>query len=440
MPPRTPHCGYLNLAGIVLALVTAGAIATFTPLNAHPDELIHVDAFKYFEHHFWPPDVNADGIYYSPYGWSRVYTGELVYVLYGTLGRALKTVLPPLPSYQLYRLLQFALLAFTLAYLATRRTPHWDTKLGLAFTLGFPQFVYLFSYANSDAFGLAVSFVLFFETLRATDQPLADWTWQRTLALGCLFGLPFVCKSNFLAALILPAAFLVQNITRSIRAAPRARLLALAGLFLAGVLAVAAPLKIVYPLTQGDMTAKVARMREERAKPNFKPSNPQYFGLNLAQKGKTYRDLIVDMQFFQTLSASFWGAYGFMNIFNPPRVYYLAYGLLGLACLLTAARYLRGFSALDPPLRLGLPLGITVILGLTAGVLYLSLHVDYQAQGRYLYGAFVPVLLTLSGTFRPGDGGPARTAAFGLARLLWLMSLYSLWFVLMYQHYLKVAA
>jgi hypothetical protein len=139
---------------------------------------------------------------------------------------------------------------------------------------------------SADAFGLAVSFVLFFESLAVADVAPADWTWSRALGLGCLFGLPFVCKSNYLAALVLPAIFLAQSVARSRRPLPLGRLTAYAGLFLVGALVVAAPLKIVYPLSQGDMAAKIAHMREERAKPRFKPSNRSTSGLRLAEKGK----------------------------------------------------------------------------------------------------------------------------------------------------------
>jgi hypothetical protein len=59
--------------------------------NGHPDEYAHLDAIYYFRNHWWPPDLNADGIVYSGYGWSRLYDGELVYLLYGKLIRVSET-------------------------------------------------------------------------------------------------------------------------------------------------------------------------------------------------------------------------------------------------------------------------------------------------------------------------------------------------------------
>jgi hypothetical protein len=64
-------------------------IALTTPVNTHPDEGIHVDAICYFESDWWPPRLNTDGLVYSPDGWSRVYSGELVYLVYGRMARPL---------------------------------------------------------------------------------------------------------------------------------------------------------------------------------------------------------------------------------------------------------------------------------------------------------------------------------------------------------------
>src|SRR5262245_31905713 len=67
----------------VLGTGLAASVALATPFNAHPDERQHVDAFCYFQARLWLPPVNSDGLTYSRYGDSRVYTGEIVYWVYG---------------------------------------------------------------------------------------------------------------------------------------------------------------------------------------------------------------------------------------------------------------------------------------------------------------------------------------------------------------------
>ena len=104
LPDRKPFWHYRAGSGrgrairlcLVLTALTAliaARIALTTPFDHPPDEFVHLDAFHYFETNWWPPDLNADGLIYSPAGWSRVYTGELVYLVYGKIG-ALARLLP----------------------------------------------------------------------------------------------------------------------------------------------------------------------------------------------------------------------------------------------------------------------------------------------------------------------------------------------------------
>ena len=76
-------------ASIVMAIVVcllSTAIAMRTTFNRHPDEIVHLDAFCYFEEHYWPPLPDSEGLLYIPDGSSRVFNGEVVYWLWGRMG------------------------------------------------------------------------------------------------------------------------------------------------------------------------------------------------------------------------------------------------------------------------------------------------------------------------------------------------------------------
>jgi hypothetical protein len=75
---------YVPLA--LLAFLISVSIALNTN-SYHPDEWIHIDAFCYFERQWWSPPLNSNEVMYCPYGWSRVYTGEVVYQVYGRLSK-----------------------------------------------------------------------------------------------------------------------------------------------------------------------------------------------------------------------------------------------------------------------------------------------------------------------------------------------------------------
>jgi hypothetical protein len=64
------RCSRLASGAVFIALICAVSIrvALKTRVNSPPDERVHVDAFRYYETHWWIPSVNDDLISYSNYG------------------------------------------------------------------------------------------------------------------------------------------------------------------------------------------------------------------------------------------------------------------------------------------------------------------------------------------------------------------------------------
>ena len=338
--PARPATGNHGLTGSVrlclvltaLTALIAARIALTTPFDHPPDEFVHLDAFHYFETNWWPPDLNADGLIYSPAGWSRVYTGELVYLVYGKIG-ALARLLPfgpgaeppPLAPAQpgpflsflplltrvaqslellpLYRMLNVALLVGTLLVLAlTRGRGHWTLVLG-SLLLCLPQVVYVYSYANSDAWGLTACLLLF-AFIVGSRVTLGGAAYGAVL--GALTGLVLLSKETYWlalswAAVLVGARWLEQRAEPGTRPTPRqvaASIIAVA----ATLLVVVTPLKIVYPLSQGDWRAGTEQMRETRAWVAFRPSDPTSSGYRLAARGYPVTAVAADPRWYEVLA------------------------------------------------------------------------------------------------------------------------------------------
>jgi len=164
--------GY-RIALITLAITLTSLIAIGTYYRAHPDEYYHADAFRFFEQHWWPPDLNSSEVIYSPQGWSRVYTGEIVYLAFGKVSRVIQLFWSPENgTFLIYRFSNVGLFLLTLGALFFTHCRWIDIQvLGLVFVC-IPQVHYLYAYANSDAFGLSMGVFLFLLAAVMTDRAI----------------------------------------------------------------------------------------------------------------------------------------------------------------------------------------------------------------------------------------------------------------------------
>lgn len=396
--PAVPRTPLWAVAVVAAATSLSLAIALGTRGYVHPDERLHVEAFRYYASHVWPPDMNSDALVYDAYGTSKVYARESAYTLFGWLGRG--------PGVRPYRLLGVALLPLTLGLLLFRRSRLAPTQaLGLVLA-AVPQVLYVFGYANTDGWSVCVSVALFAFALRLSESG-APWTWAECAALGLLAGLLLATKDNFLFALALPLVLLV----------PQARSRATPGR-LALVLVLAAlppaPYKVIYPSTQDDYAGASWRQSEQRAAPGFKPSDAT-------------PPVDVLRGFAVRTAQSAWGVYGHMNVFHAPAVYAGVAALAALNLGLTVRTARRRWSVLPVELRRLLLTAPCVILANLALSLRWSLEVFYQPQGRYLFPSLLPAALLLAGTVAHEDGERGvRLASAGLALGLCAWSLLTL--------------
>ena len=450
----------LLLIPIAISMFMVYQIARRGGFNVHPDEYAHIDAICYYETHWWMPNVNSDGIIYSGYGWNRLYDGEFVYLLYGKLAllnravdrlSSIEVSDPPallravenlffsarvlgstvcenqIEIYSNYRMFNVWLYLITLMILFGLGLKHpWPLSIALLL-LCVPQVSYIYSYVNSDAWGLSMSLLLFVFVLVRREKLLGSWPYLIVLAI--LTSLVILSKKTFW--LSIPYAYLLLGLglvedLRIHKSVSVIRYLIRLCLLFALTLLCVAPFKIVYPLSQGNFEERAQEMREERASPGFKPSHPTHIGYRLAERGYSIWS-VANMDWLKLSAASFYGLFGYMSERLPQWLYTIAYGLMfilaattfvNLALLWKEIHFTERFMILFAP--------ISILLVVLAS-LYNSWVFDFQPQGRYLFAALIPLALLQGGLV---CHEPRSVKIFRLFSwlILYLLCLGVLWF------------
>jgi len=395
-----------SVALIVAATLLSLTIALKTRPFVHPDERLHVEAFRYFAAHLWPPDLNSGELLYDSFGTSKVYARDIVYTILGWPGRLVESAIGAANPTLAFRLLNVALLPLTLGALlavSSRIAPAAAVAIVLA---SIPQLLYVFSYSNSDAWAVMLSVLLFAKALQLAEKE-GPWPLGDTAILGALTGLLLASKDNFLFALVLPGILLAPRVAARAGKRGLVLLVLLIALF-------PAPYKIVYPRTQPDFAGATWRMSEERAAPGFKPSDPSR--ASLLPGVNTAWDVLVQTKFAVRTAQSAWGAYGHMKVFHAKGVYLFVAGLVLLNVALAGRTARQKWTQLPAELRRLLMAAPCVIVANLALSLRWSVDVFYQPQGRYLFPSLLPAALLLVGTLAHEDTVlSVRLASAGLA-------------------------
>ncbi len=412
------------LAAVLLAELLASVVLVFlmaarSPIDAHPDEMLHLLAGRYFQTHWLPPPVGAPETAesYSRWGFSYLDMGDVVYWRLGKAAAAgvLLGATPPVAMRSLQVLLYVVLVVWCLA-----RARTFGPALG--FLLLTPQLWYVFSYINGDA----LPFLLFTGLILELGWPESGIRpfWRSgearptagVFAVGVLLGLLLISKLNYLVSVVFLGGILVWlrgEITYWKRLT----------IPIAVAAAIAIPWSCYHAWVNDFQTsAKVAAYADQVAGPGFKPSafaSPQAFPfIMLRAKGVPLSALITSLDWAGLSFRSFSGLYGWMSVVAVPWVYYvfgaLDAALLAILVLPVALRGARGARLLF--------LGVLVCAALVvAQSLYRSWVVNFQGQGRYLF----PILPMLFFYWRQCEEPSLRVPALLAAASLGAISLFS---------------
>jgi len=274
----------------------------------------------------------------------------------------------------------------------------WVLACGLIL-LCIPQILYIYAYANSDAWGLSVS-VVFFVFLLTTKTQINSPRYA--ILLGFFVGLLLLSKETFWLSLpwagVLVGTQYFQQRRQNVLRLSFKQIAILGGIFIITVLVIIAPLKLIYPLTQGDWNVRVEQMREIRAWNDFKPSILMSPGYRLSAKGEPITVILHNRHWYAASMKSFYGVFGHFTVILPDWIYIVALGILVLNVVLTISIVCSKWSLLDLGMKAMVIFApFSVLLNVAASV-YNSWTYDFQPQGRYLFSSVVPLTVLLTAT------------------------------------------
>ena len=377
------------------ALVLVVVMASISAPEVHPDEYVHFDAAAYYTDHWLPPAADDPDIRhtYSVYGVSRLNNREICYLLTGRLAQLLAPFkLPPYLGLRMFNILLFALIV-----LAVLR--YSEARLLAVPLLLSPQLWYLFSYCNSDAFALFLTFILAFQVV-VPDSRLNGYLARRegrgvparAIGFGLLCAMLLLLKKNYyLFLFFLLGYFLWQHFLVDVRRDRRLFVRRLALIIVIALGFVGLRVGVDYWQSGPDRAEKIARLRAEIADPLFNPNTPldqKHAHLYRKSRGDSLKQLVIDEKWFGKTFRSTVGMYGYFTI-SATDAYYDFVRLVGVGFLL----FYLGAVLLKAPLpeKLLLLLFLGCVVGLIGISLYHSWTADFQTQGRYLF-PLIPML------------------------------------------------
>lgn len=423
-----PRMGYVPiLMTIVLTLILV--MALISKRNVHPDEYVHIYASKYYQNNWLPPEIEDPSIRhtYSQYGASRLNNSEISYLFAGKFAQLVSFV--EFKPYTLFRLFNVFLFGCLLLYVIKKT----DTRLIALPLLISPQIWYVFSYCNSDAFALFITFLVNVQ-LVVTDSHFnrfikrkdPEYVIVRAVILGILLGCLLLLKKNYYPYIAFVITFLAWQLwvekskEQRLHMTKRMFVIVMIGLALFGLRRGAD-----YYVNGLDRSEKLAKVRVETANRLFNPQTElgkTHTSLYMKKKGVPLKDIIETKRFFEKTFRSTFGRYGYFTISGPFN-YYDYVRWIGSILLLLFLFKLFFYSWREHGF-LGLSFLFFSVL-LIGFSLYHSWTKDFQAQGRYLFPIFSMLCFVFAKTMEKHID---RTFLL-LFSFLFLLSSYSFIFV-----------
>ncbi len=419
------HIPVLMVVVLLLVLV----MAVISKRNVHPDEFVHIYASQYYQDHWMPPEIDDPAIRhtYSPYGTSRLNNSEISYLFAGKFGQLISFL--NVKPYWLFRFFNIFLFGCILLYVIKNSTVR-PVAVPLLIS---PQIWYVFSYSNSDAFALFVTFLVSAQLVapdsifnRFIKQRQSRYTLVYGVLLGCLLGCLFLLKKNYYPFIAFVLTFIAWQIWQSQERVER--ILMLKRLLVLTVIGIS-----IFGLRKGadyyvnglDKGEKLAKIRVETARTLYNPKtelSKTHPGLYLKKKGIPLSYVVETKRFFEQTFRSAFGVYGYFTI-SAPFNYYDAVRWVGTILLLLLIGKTLFFSWRENGLLVFSFLFFATLL------IYFSLNhswtKDLQAQGRYLF----PIIPMLSIIYAKSQQY-VRDRLFSLCFMtLFLLSCYSFLFV-----------
>jgi hypothetical protein len=416
---RTAPRVFVILATIASALTLSLSLSS--AFNAHPDEIWHLTSVSYFLFEPYPAVTNSLQATqtFSSYHSSYLSTGELYYPLAAVWTSLLATLTDlPLDQVQIIRLFSVACFVLLIFLLIRQKNP----GLLVPFLIT-PQLWYVFGYANSDWFGVAVAtlLLLFLNSSRFAFHRFAvAGSGVRFLPLVPIFlllGILCFSKSNYyVSAIFCFYEPFVRIFRRKSTAPSRIR----ASAFCLLILAVASSCLVLK--SSFSRATETHLLAAPEADSGRAPDKSSEVITRLSKTSHLYMrhvslwKLLTERQWIWQSSRSFFGDFGWMRFHLTTNYYYIVI-LLFSALLFTVVRV----SGVEQNFRATFLFTLLVIGANIFLAIAFSWFIDLQPQGRYLFPALLAVGWMLS---RLRYWQNSRTAV-GLIVILAVLGMYA---------------
>jgi 4-amino-4-deoxy-L-arabinose transferase-like glycosyltransferase len=365
------------LAAVVVLGVANGLLWAFTiPFNEGPDEAAHFLVVRFIVDHGRLPVFSPDELWLlnTSKGFVESYAPfpPLAYVVDALAVRATNGTMwgARLVSVACY------VLTVTFTFLGARRlAPNARAvAVSAALVVAFlPQFAFTGAYVNNDAFGVAITGLLVYLLLRVRDSPSA---WL-VAAVGVAAGALLLTKYTFYPVALVAVAAAAWRSRRPTHLALLLCSVAVSsGWWFARNWALYGEVIPVHVIADAKAAAGGNTL--------FVP----------AEYGITLLDISTRTDFWWATFTSFTGKFGFLTIELNPGYYLVCLGLLALAIVGGLARPFssrRGDRDLTPFF-----IGTAMIIATALFAMASSAYGEYSPQGRYLFGALVPIAIGLA--------------------------------------------
>lgn len=361
------------------------------PFGHAPDEPLRYDIANFIYKYKQLPVINDSRLFFDPkYGVNYAALPNFPYILSGIFMIVFKGIGLPFSEFYFARLVSVLSGVGTILfiYLICKKLIkdsiiRYIIPIMVAFI---PQFSFICSYVNQDAFMVFLSTVLIYLCIEGREN---NWDYNIVIKVGVVGGgilLSYINGYIVLLAVLIYVLITYNNIVSL-------EFLKKIGICLAIMLLISGWWFLRNAIVNnGDFLGLTATklFSEKHAVPEFRPSvRPTYHNL-----GKTMIDVLKDKYWVKTSFYSFWGILGWMNVYLPNLFYRMVdifTGLFIISLIKMKIDIIRKKVSIN-----NVKLIMVLLFNFVASILlslYYTVYSDYQAQGRYVYPAFTAIMI-----------------------------------------------
>ncbi|MHB1167122.1 MAG: ArnT family glycosyltransferase [Carboxydocellales bacterium] len=380
---------------IFLALLIRLAWTIVIPFNQAPDETTHYTQIKFMIDTLRIPILGpGQDLFINP---PSIYYASMPGLNY-ILSSLLVIISNPGENYHVYiaRLISVfsGLGVVFLSFLISRRLypeKKYFIYLVTFFVAFLPQFVFVNSYVNIDAYTSFTTSLTLYILIKIYQD---SFSFGNAILLGITLGMSALGKFN--GYIIIPITALFLMVSKGNKVCIR---------YLT-VGAVTSAFSSWWFIRSYYLYGDILGFKPIKYAVQFMSQNNIFNSVSLYKRGFSFYDLLVDTSWIDTSFKSFWGVFGWMNIWLNPIFYNVIIIFCGFAMLGLVIRFFEyikhklilNHTNKSDLIKKNRRIIIYIILGIMIFIsialsLYTSLYNDYQAQGRYFFPSLIPIII-----------------------------------------------